>query len=354
MQSKRTNRTPGWPVAVVGLLLLTLTISLQGCGGSSKSGNRVTLIIGGYTTPREAYGKAIIPAFQKYWKEKTGQDVEFQESYQGSGAQARAITGGFEADIAALSLEGDIDKITEAGLITHDWKAKANKGMISTSIVVIAVRAGNPKGVKDWTDLAQPGLNILTPDPKTSGGAQWNINAMYGAALRGFAGVPKDDPAAAQEFLKGVFRNVSIMDKGARESITNFEKGVGDVAVTYENEVLVAKQGGQNYDYVIPHSTILIENPVALVDKYVDKHGVREAAEAFVNFLWSPDAQRAFAKYGLRPVDQAVAQEVKSQFPAVADLWKIDYLGGWKKVGDSIYGPQGAYTRVSEELQKSR
>jgi sulfate/thiosulfate transport system substrate-binding protein len=355
MQSKRMNRTPGWPAAVVGLLLLILTVSLQGCGGgSSKSGNRVTLIIGGYTTPREAYGKAIIPAFQKYWKEKTGQDVEFQESYQGSGAQARAITGGFEADIAALSLEGDIDKITEAGLITHDWKAKPNGGMIGTSIVVIAVRAGNPKGVKDWADLAQPGLNILTPDPKTSGGAQWNINAIYGAALRGFAGVPKDDQAAAQEFLKGVFRNVSIMDKGARESITNFEKGVGDVAVTYENEVLVAKQGGQNYDYVIPHSTILIENPVALVDKYVDKHGVREAAEAFVNFLWSPDAQRAFAKYGLRPVDQAVAQEVKSQFPAVADLWKIDYLGGWKKVADSIYGPQGVYTRVSEELQKSR
>jgi sulfate/thiosulfate-binding protein len=355
MQRKSAKRTSGWPAAVVGLLLLMLMVSLEGCGGrSSKSGNRVTLILGGYTTPREAYGKAIIPAFQKYWKEKTGQDVEFQESYQGSGAQSRAITGGFEADIAALSLEGDIDKISEAGLITHDWKANANKGMISTSIVVIAVRAGNPKGIKDWADLAPPGLNILTPDPKTSGGAQWNINAMYGAALRGYAGVAKDDPAAAQEFLKSVFHNVSIMDKGARESITNFEKGVGDVAITYENEVLVAKQSGQNYDYVIPHSTILIENPAALVDKYVDKHGVREVAEAFLAFLWSPEAQRAFAKYGLRPVDQAVAQEVKSQYPVVADLWKMDYLGGWKKVADSIYGPQGAYTRASEELQKGR
>jgi sulfate transport system substrate-binding protein len=226
--------------------------------------------------------------------------------------------------------------------------------MISDSIVVIAVRPGNPKGIHDWADLTHPGLNILTPDPQTSGGAQWNINAMYGAALRGFAGVPKDDPAAAQEFLKSVFRNVSIKDKGARESITNFEKGIGDVAITYENEVLVAKQAGQNYDYVIPHSTILIENPVALVDKYVDKHGVREAAEAFVTFLWSPEAQRAFAKYGLRPVDQTVAQEVKSQYPAVADLWKMDYLGGWKKVGDSIYGPQGVYTRVTEDLLKSR
>src|SRR3982751_5188916 len=147
MQRKSAKRTSGWPAAVVGLLLLMLMVSLEGCGGgSSKSGNRVTLILGGYTTPREAYGKAIIPAFQKYWKEKTGQDVEFQESYQGSGAQSRAITGGFEADIAALSLEGDIDKISEAGLITHDWKSNLHKGMISDSVVVIAVRQGNPQG----------------------------------------------------------------------------------------------------------------------------------------------------------------------------------------------------------------
>jgi sulfate/thiosulfate-binding protein len=351
---QRTNRTPGWPAPVAGLLLLLLMIGLQGCGGAGNKGNRVTLILGGYTTPREAYGKAIIPAFQKFWKEKTGQDVEFQESYSGSGAQSRSIIGGFEADIAALSLEGDIDKIAEAGLITHNWKSKPNGGMISDSIVVIAVRPGNPKGIKDWADLAQAGLNILTPDPKTSGGAQWNINAMYGAALRGFAGVAKDDPAAAQEFLKNVFRNVSVMDKGARESITTFEKGIGDAAVTYENEVLVAKQSGQNYDYVIPHSTILIENPVALIDKNVDKHGVRDVAQAFIDFLWSAEAQRAFARYGLRSVDPAVAQEVKSQYPEVADLWKMDYLGGWKKVADIIYGPQGVYTRVSEELQRSR
>jgi sulfate transport system substrate-binding protein len=351
---QRTNRTSGWPASIAGLLLLMLMVTLAGCGGAGNKGNRVTLILGGYTTPREAYGKAIIPAFQKFWKEKSGQDVEFQESYLGSGAQARAIIGGFEADIAALSLEGDIDKIKDAGLITHDWKSKPNGGMISDSIVVIAVRPGNPKGIKDWADLTQAGLNILTPDPRTSGGAQWNINAMYGAALRGYAGVAKDDPAAAQEFLKNVFRNVSVMDKGARESITTFEKGIGDAAITYENEVLVGKQSGQNYDYIIPHSTILIENPAALIDKHVDKHGVRDVAQAFIDFLWSPEAQRAFAKYGLRPVDQAVAQEVKSQYPVVADLWKMDYLGGWKKVGDSVYGPQGVYTRVSEELQRSR
>src|SRR5215207_11532738 len=218
--------------AALALLALLSASALQACGGGGGGtpggGQKVTLMLGGYTTPREAYGKAIIPAFQKYWKEKTGQDVEFQESYQGSGAQSRAIVGGFEADIAALSLEADVDRITEAGLITHDWKSKPHGGMISTSVVVIAVRQGNPKGIKDWPDLTRQGLNVIAPDPKTSGGAQWNVNAVYGAALRGYAGVPKDDPAAAKQFLKDVFRNVSILDKGARESITTYEKGIGD------------------------------------------------------------------------------------------------------------------------------
>ena len=355
MKTNATKRTTV-SVAVVSLLTVFMADALQGCGGQGgKGGNKVTLILGGYTTPREAYGKAVIPAFQKYWKEKTGQDVEFQESYQASGAQSRAIIGGFEADIAALSLEGDIDKIAEAGLITHDWKSTPNRGTVSTSIVVIAVRPGNPKAIKDWPDLAQPGLNVLTPDPKTSGGAQWNINAIYGAALRGFAGSAKDDKAAAQEFLKSILRNVSIMDKGARESITTFEKGVGDVAITYENEVLVGRQSGQNYDYVIPRSTILIENPVALVDKYVDKHGAREVAEAFIKFLWTQEAQCGYAKHGLRPVvPTAVGAEALAQFPSVQDLWKVDYLGGWKKVTGDIYGPQGVYSKASEELQKAR
>jgi sulfate/thiosulfate transport system substrate-binding protein len=352
--STTTNKNISrWLAVTVALALLSLTALLQACGGSSGgNGDKVTLVLGAYTTPREAYGKAVIPAFQKYWKEKTGQTVEFQESYQASGAQSRAIVGGFEADIAALSLEGDLDKIAEAGLITHDWKSKPNKGMVSTSIVVIAVRQGNPKNIKDWPDIAHPGLQVLTPDPKTSGGAQWNVNAMYGAALRGYAGVPKDDKAAAEEFLKSVFRNVSAMEKGARESITTYEKGLGDVAITYENEVLVGRQGGQTYDYVIPRSTILIENPAALVDKNVDKHGVREVAEAFISFLWSEEAQRAYAKYGLRPLDPKISEEVKTQYPPVQDLWKIDYLGGWKKVTDEIYGPQGVYTRAIEGLNK--
>jgi len=333
---------------------ILLLVVLASCGKQNNSTNKVRLILGANTTPREAYGKAIIPAFQKYWKEKTDEDVEVLESYQASGAQSRAIISGFEADVAALSLEGDIDKIADAGLITHDWKAKPNRGMVSNSIVVIVVRQGNPKQIRDWVDLTKPGLNVLTPDPKTSGGAQWNVNAIIGAALRGCAGGPRDDPAAAAQFLQSVFRNVSIMDKGARESITNFEIGVGDAAITYENEVIVGRQAGQSYEYVVPQSTILIQNPVALIDKYVDKHDVREVAEAFVSFLWGKEAQRAYAHYALRPVDPSVIEETKGNYPAVEDLWTIEFLGGWKKVSSDIYGPERVYTRMFSELQAGK
>jgi len=358
MRQDARYRAAGFLGLVLGLLLGSLLVS--GCRRDQKtetagpSSKPVTLIFGAYTTPREVYGKAILPAFQRRWREKNGQRVQFRESYQGSGAQSRAIVGGFEADVAALSVEGDIDKIAQAGLITHDWKAEPHGGMVSTSIVVLAVRPGNPKKILDWPDLTRPGVNVLTPDPKTSGGAMWNINAIYGAALRGFAGVPKDDRAAAKGFLKRVFANVSIIDKGARESITTFEKGVGDVAITYENEVLIGRQAGQKYDYVVPRSTILIENPVALVDKYVDQHGVRAAAKAFVTFLHGPQAQSLYARYGLRPVDEGVAKENASKLPAVQDLWKIDFLGGWKRASQELYGPEGAFTQVVSELGSKR
>jgi sulfate/thiosulfate transport system substrate-binding protein len=343
--------------ALAGTVLLAFAASTMGLAGCRREpisrDGAVTLVLAAYTTPREAYGKAIIPAFKQYWKEKTGQDVEFQESYQGSGAQARSIVGGFEADIACLSLEADIDTIADAGLITHDWKSPPNGGMVSRSIVVLAVRQGNPLGILDWEDLTRPGLNILTPDPRTSGGARWNVTAVYGAALRGYAGTPKYDFRAAEEFLKQVFRNVSIMDRGARESITTFEKGIGDVAITYENEVLVGRAVGKTYDYVVPRSTILIENPVAIVDANVDMHGVRDVAEAFVEFLSSAEAQRAFARYGLRPVTEEVEAETKAQFPSVEDLWTIGYLNGWRRVSEEIYGTNGVYTKVFEELHRS-
>jgi len=342
----RIRRGKEWFLSVVILVLALNSV----CVAASEN---PTLVLGGFTTPREAYGKAIIPAFQSYWKTKTGQNVMFQESYLGSGAQARAIISGFEADVAALSLEGDIDKIAEAGLIKHDWKGNAKKAMVSRSIVVFAVRKGNPKGIHDWADLSKQGIQILTPNPKTSGGAMWNVNALYGAALRGqVKGVAKGDATAARQFLRDVFKNVTVMDKGARESITNFERGVGDVAITYENEVLVGRQAGQTYDYVVPRSTILIENPVAIVDKWAEKHKTRELAQAFVEFLWTPEAQRMFAKYGLRSIDPAVEKETTKLFPPVEDLWTIEYLGGWPAVSKNIFGPQGVYIQVMAELRR--
>lgn len=343
------TRKISYPLRAVFALIL---FAFSGCRSDSRdaASNSVTLVLAAYTAPREAYGKAIIPAFQQHWKTKTGQQVEFRESYQGSGAQARAVIGGFEADIVALSLSDDVEKIAKAGLITHPWTGKTHQGMVSTSIVVLAVRPGNPKSIRDWADLTRPGLSILTPDPRTSGGAMWNVSAMYGAALRGFAGVDKGKPEAAGAFLKSVFKNVSIMDKGARESITNFEKGIGDVAITYENEVLVGRDAGQKYEYVIPHSTILIENPAAIVDKYVDEHGVRQVAEAFLEFLWSREAQDAYSRYGLRPVDPDIAKKVEGKYPRVQDLWRIDFLGGWPQVVKEIVGPDGAYTKIYREL----
>jgi sulfate transport system substrate-binding protein len=342
------------------LILILIINTLAACGGAASSatesnsaaGNTPTkLTLGAYTTPREAYSK-IIPLFQAQWKEKTGQDVTFEESYQGSGAQSRAIVEGFEADIAALSLEADITRIEEAGLITHNWKDVGAKGMVSTSIVVLGVRKGNPLGIKDWADLAKPGVEILTPNAKTSGGAMWNILALYGAAKRGFVeGIPQDDEAAAQAFLLSVLKNVKVMDKGARESITNYEKGVGNVIITYENEIMVGQKAGQDYEYVIPRSTILIENPVAVVDGYAEKHGAREAAAAFVDFLFTKEAQELFAEYGLRSVDPEVAKATADRYPPVEDLFTIEYFGGWDKATPEIFGDNGIYTQTVGQVQ---
>jgi len=338
--------------APVMLIFLAACSSAPVGNSAPSSGEALKLTLGAYTTPREAY-KELIPIFQEQWKEKTGQEVVFEESYLGSGAQSRAIVEGFEADVAALSLEADVNRIQEAGLITHDWKNGPYQGMVSTSIVSFAVRSGNPKGIHDWADLSKPGVEILTPNAKTSGGAMWNILALYGAAKRGYVeGVPKDDDAAASEFLLAILKNVTVMDKGARESITNFEKGVGDVAITYENEVLVGQMNGQNYDLVIPRSTILIENPVAVVDAYEDKHGVREVAEAFVDFLFTKEAQEIFARYGLRSVDPEVAKSTSDRYPVVQDLFKVDYFDGWEQIIPAFFGDQGIYTLTVAKVQR--
>jgi sulfate/thiosulfate-binding protein len=349
----RTRRFGVW-LGTISLLVPFLGSCRRAETSGPAASKTTTLLLASYTTPREAYRDALLPGFEAAWKQKTGGAVEFRTSYQGSGAQARAIIGGFEADIAALALAPDIDRISKEKLITQDWKARPHGGMISNSVVVIAVRKGNPAGIKDWPDLTRSGLNVLTPDPKTSGGAMWNINAIYGAALRGHAGVPANDSAAAAAFLASVFKNVSIMDKGARESITTFEKGVGDVAITYENEILTAQAAGEPLEYIVPKSTILIQNPAAVVDASVEKHGTREAATAFLDYLVTPDAQRAFAKFGFRPADPGVAKEIEARFPKVEDLWTIEDLGGWTKVLEDIYGPKGVWTKVFADKSASK
>lgn len=339
---------------LIAVLLLTCTLAatLAGCGGAaSASGKSVTLILGAYSTPSAAFAK-IIPLFQAYWKQQSGQNVTFQQSYLGSGAQSRAIINGFQADVAALSVAPDINAIAKVGLITHDWTATPTKGMITNSIVAFAVRKGNPKNIHDWADLARPGIQILTPNPATSGGAQWNILALYGAALRGqVAGIAAGDTNGARAFLKAVLKNVKVMDKDARTSITTFEKGIGDVAITYESEVLYAQQTSQDDQLVIPSSTILIQSPVAVVDAYANRHGTQRVAQAFVSFLTTPAAQRAFSSIGYRPVDSTAAQEEASTFAAIKDLWTVDYLGGWKSVATSMFGKSGTYTQAIAAVQ---
>ncbi|MFN8573284.1 MAG: sulfate ABC transporter substrate-binding protein [Gemmatimonadaceae bacterium] len=335
----------------LSLSLLSLAMACEGTTKGATPTNAATLTLGAYTTPREAYGQDILPAFATEWRTKTGNTIAFEESYLGSGAQARAIASGFEADVAALSLEPDIETLTKAGLITHEWRQGSTGGMVSRSVVVIAVRPGNPKQIHDWADLRKPGIQVLTPNPRTSGGAMWNIAAIYGAALRGASGaqVAAGDSTGAEGLLRSILANVSIMDKGARESILTFENGVGDAAITYENEVLTARQSGKAMDYVIPRSTILIENPVAVVDRYVDKRGTRQAAEAFVTHLTTPGVQRMFAKHGFRPVDDDVAKEYAKDFPAVTDLFTIRDLGGWKRVTPALFSDSGVFARASSK-----
>lgn len=333
------------------LFILSFALIFSACGKAGPQGDEINLILGAYTVPREAYEKEIIPAFQEMWLEKTGQSVKFQESYIASGAQSRAIQQGFEADIAALSLEEDVARLKEAGLISHDWKSGQAGGFVTQSLVVIAVREGNPKQIKGWEDLAKEGVEVLYPSPKTSGGAMWDVAAIYGAGLK----ISQDrtgesDLEFAYQLLKSVQRNVKAMDKSGRASVTTFENGIGDALVTYENEILLRRLQGREMAFVIPEATILIENPISVIDVNVDKHGTRAVAEAFVEFTKTEEAQRAFARYGFRPVNDVVAAEFADRFPQPRLLFDIDYLIGWHTVHESIFGPHGVWTRIMEEL----
>jgi len=310
-----------------------------------------TLIFAAYTVPKEVYQKEIIPAFKAYWKEKTGRSVIFQESYMASGAQSRTVAGGLEADIAALSLEQDIKRLQDTGLITHDWKNKKFNGFVSRSLVVMVYRPGNPRQIQGWDDLGGEAVDVLYPSPRTSGGAMWIVNAIYGAGLKiSEERNGQKDPLYARELLKKIQKRVKVMDKSGRASVTTFENGFGDVLLTYENEALLRQKQGKDFPYLIPAATTLIENPIAVLDKNVDKHGTRQAAEAFVDFVMSQEAQRSFARYGFRPVDEEILTEFKDRYPVPPLLFDTSYLGGWENVNKDLYGPEGVWTQIIREL----
>ena len=332
------------------VVLILFLLFITGCGKKNEQ-TEITLTLGAYTVPKEAYQKEIIPAFQKYWVERTGQRVKFAESYIASGAQSRAIEAGFEADIAALSLEKDVTRLQDCGLITHDWKSRKYNGFVSRSVVVIVYREGNPKNIRDWQDLAKPDVSVIYPSPKTSGGAMWDINAIYGAGLKiSEIETGHKNDRYAYDLLKSIQKNVKVMNKSGRAAVTTFENGVGDAMLTYENEVLLRKQQGRDMDFIIPAATILIENPIAVVDANVDKHNNRDVAEAFVEFTLNRESQLAFAKYGFRSVDETVVQEFLEQYPVSEHLFDIEYLGGWDHVNETIYGSHGIWTKIMEEL----
>ena len=340
--------------------LLAAACSSDGGSASAAGGDKCTtpeqpvITFAAYSTPREVYGK-IIPAFQDQWKEQhNDQSVIFQESYGGSTTQAQNVANGFQADVVALSLAPDVDFIKAAGLITHDWTQAPDEGMVSTSVAVLDVRPNNPLGIQDFDDIAQPGVEVLTPDPAASGGARWNIVAAYGAAMRGYAGNEKGDEQGAGGLLQGIFGNVIALDKSARDSIKNFESGNGDVAITYENEVKTAQDAGLPDEAVYPPSTVLIQNPVAVVDKNAEAHCVADIANAFVDFLHTKEAKELYSTVGfLRPTDVAQAQKGDKALgqPPIQDLFTVDDLGGWPALDDKLFSDNGVFTQAFKAAQ---
>jgi sulfate/thiosulfate transport system substrate-binding protein len=300
--------------ARLGLVLLAaIALVTAGCGASGGGSGRLTLVA--YSTPREAY-EALIPAFQKT---EAGKGVTFSRSFGSSGDQSRAVANGLPADVVALSLAPDMDKLVDAGMVARDWDAGQYKGMVTDSVVVLVTREGNPKQIRTWDDLVKPGVEVITPNPFSSGSARWNVMAAYGAQIeRG------STHEQAVDYLQRLFQNVPVQDKSAREAIQTFVGGKGDVMIAYENEAINAQQKHQAIDYVIPDQTILIENPIAVATKSRNQ----EAATAFVDFARSPAGQEIFAKKGYRPVNQ----QVTADFPKPSGLFTIQDVGGWDEV----------------------
>jgi len=314
-------------------------LALGGCGGSSSEGSAPTGAEGGnvrlvaYSTPREAYKKLI-----ESYRAGSGPGVSFDQSYGASGEQSRAVEAGLRADVVAFSLEPDMTRLVEAGVVAQDWNAGEHKGMVTDSVVVFIVREGNPKNIRTWDDLTKDGVEVVTPNPFTSGGARWNVMAAYGAQIE-----QGESPEEAGAYLKGLFENVVVQDKSARESLTTFVSGKGDVLLGYENEAIFAQREGQPVEYVVPDETILIENPVAVTEDASD------AAPGFVDFLWTDEAQKVFGEEGYRPVVKSVLDTF--DFPTPPALFTIADVGGWSTVQEKFFDREdGFMADVQREL----
>jgi sulfate/thiosulfate transport system substrate-binding protein len=314
---------------LVPLALVAAIGVATGCGdddSASGAGGDSTLTLVGYTTPREVY-EEVIPAFQAT---PAGEGIEFEQSYGPSGDQSRAVEAGLDADVLALSLAPDIDRLVEPGIVDASWAQGPTKGFVSNSVVVFAVREGNPKNIRTWDDLVKDDVEVITPNPFTSGGAQWNIGAAYGAQLE--QGKTKQE---ALEYLAQLFENVPVQPKGARESLQVFTAGKGDVLLAYENEAITAQQAGEEVAYVVPDETILIQNPIAVATG----SGNPTAAQAFVDYALSAPAQEVFAAKGYRSVLPAVARANASAYPEPPGLFRIERLGGWESFRDEFFDP---------------
>ncbi|MBA3809165.1 MAG: sulfate ABC transporter substrate-binding protein [Solirubrobacterales bacterium] len=322
--------------AAIALSLLAATLGLAACGSSSGGGGGKHIALVAYSTPQSVFEK-LIPAFEAT---SEGKGVSFSQSFGPSGEQSRSVANGLHADVVNFSLEPDVERLAKAGLVSPTWNQNATHGFLTNSVAVIIVRKGNPKRITGWSDLVKPGVQVLTPNPFTSGGARWNVMAAYGAQLK-----EGKSPAQAQAYLTALFHNVVSQDSSARNSLQTFLAGRGDALIDYEDEAISDQKKGAAIEYVIPKDTILIQNPVAVLGK----GSSAEAAKSFVDYMLSPAGQAIWAAKGYRPVISGVPGA--SKFPTPPGLFTIDSLGGWKAVTKQFFEPEtGIVTKIEQSL----
>jgi sulfate/thiosulfate-binding protein len=326
---------------------LALIVILMGAAMGSAHAAAVKLLNVSYDPTRELY-EDYNKAFAAYWLGKSGDTVTVNQSHGGSGKQARSVIDGLEADVVTLALAYDIDALsTQASLVPANWQSRLpNNSTPYTSTIVFLVRKGNPKGIHDWNDLVKPGVAVITPSPKTSGGARWNYLAAWAYALK----QPGGNDAAAEAFVKKLYKNVPVLDSGARGATVTFvERGIGDVLLAWENEAFLAVKelGPDKFDIVAPSLSIVAEPPVSMVDKYVDQHGTRKVAEEYLKYLYSAQGQEIAAKHFYRPRDPAVAARYAKQFASIPQLVTVDAVfGGWTKAQATHFADHGTFDRI--------